>query len=78
MQRIRQLGLPQKIAGTDAGRKLSEERAKTVKNFFVANGIDSNRIIVVGNGNTKMIVDPSAQDSEKNRRTDVFFKTVEG
>ena len=63
---------------TDAGRKLSEERAKTVKNFFVANGIDVNRIIVVGNGNTKMIVDPSAQDSEKNRRTDVFFKTVEG
>ena len=63
---------------TDAGRKLSEERAKTVKNFFVANGIDANRIIVVGNGNTKMIVDPSAQDSEKNRRTDVFFKTVEG
>ena len=63
---------------TEAGRKLSEERAKTVKNFFVANGIDANRIIVVGNGNTKMIVDPSAQDSEKNRRTDVFFKTVEG
>ena len=63
---------------TEAGRKLSEERAKTVKNFFVANGIDANRIIVVGNGNTKMIVDPFAQDSEKNRRTDVFFKTVEG
>ena len=63
---------------TEAGRKLSEERAKTVKNFFVANGIDANRIIVVGNGNTKMIVDPSSQDSEKNRRTDVFFKTVEG
>ena len=63
---------------TEAGRKLSEERAKTVKNFFVANGIDANRIIVIGNGNTKMIVDPSSQDREKNRRTDVFFKTVEG
>ena len=56
---------------------LSEERAKTVKNYLVANGIDPNRIIVVGNGNSKMVTDPNGPDAEKNRRTDVFFKTFE-
>lgn len=62
---------------TETGRRLSEERAKTVKNYFVANGIDPNRIIVVGNGNSKMLVDPGSNDTVKNRRTDIFFKTIE-
>jgi outer membrane protein OmpA-like peptidoglycan-associated protein len=62
---------------TEGGMQLSEERAKTVKNYFVANGIDANRIIVVGNGNTKMVADPDGPDAEMNRRTDVFFKTIE-
>lgn len=62
---------------TEAGQKLSEERAKTVRNYFVANGIDANRIIVVGNGNSKMLADPNGPDAEMNRRTDVFFKTIE-
>lgn len=56
---------------------LSEERAKTVKNYLVANGIDPNRIIVVGNGNSKMIADPNSEDAYLNRRTDVFFKRIE-
>lgn len=62
---------------SEGGVKLSEERAKTVKNYFVANGIDSNRIIVVGNGNSKMLTDPNGPNAEMNRRTDVFFKTIE-
>lgn len=64
-------------SASDAGVKLSEERAKAVKNYFVANGIDPNRIIVIGNGNSKMVVDPDSADNYKNRRTDVFFKTIE-
>lgn len=64
-------------SNTEGGMKLSEERAKTVKNYFVANGIDANRIIVVGNGNTKMVADPNGADAELNRRTDIFFKTIE-
>ena len=57
---------------------LSTKRAETVKKYFVANGIDANRIIVVGNGNSKMLVDPSGsvEDTMPNRRTDIFFKTV--
>ena len=66
------------ISITEEGRKLSEERAKTVANYFIANGIDPNRIIVVGNGNTKMIGDMNTEEGKiKNRRTDVFFKTIE-
>lgn len=63
---------------TETGQRLSEERAKTVKNYFVANGIDPNRIIVVGNGNSKMLVEPGSSNTDKNRRTDIFFKTIEG
>ena len=65
------------VNASEAGVKLSEERAKTVKNYFVANGIDANRIIVVGNGNSKMLVDPNGANTELNRRTDIFFKTIE-
>lgn len=42
-----------------------------------SNGIDANRIIVVGNGNTKMVADPNGADAELNRRMDIFFKTIE-
>lgn len=57
---------------------LTTNRAKTVKNYFVACGIDSSRIIVVGNGNSKMLVDPNGTTAETmpNRRTDIFFKTI--
>lgn len=61
-----------------SGDALSTSRANTVKKYFVANGIDANRIIVVGNGNSKMLVDPSGSTAETmpNRRTDICFKTV--
>ena len=57
---------------------LSTKRAETVMKYFIANGIDANRIIAVGNGNSKMLVDPSGsvEDTMPNRRTDIFFKTV--
>lgn len=64
-------------ANSEGGMKLSEERAKTVRNYLIANGIDANRIIVVGNGNSKMVTAPNAPDAERNRRTDIFFKTIE-
>lgn len=59
-----------------SGDALSTSRAKTVMNYFIANGIDANRIIVVGNGNSKMLVDPSSGNTQSNRRTDIFFKTI--
>lgn len=63
---------------TESGQALSAERAKAVAKYFVACGIDPNRIITVGNGNKKMVADPSSADAYLNRRTDVFFKIIEG
>lgn len=62
---------------TESGTALSAERAKAVAKYFIACGIDPNRIITVGNGNHKMLADPSSSDAYLNRRTDVFFKIIE-
>lgn len=55
---------------------LSIGRAKTIKSYFVANGIDADRIIIIGNGNSKMMADPNGPDAQRNRRTDIYFKTI--
>lgn len=61
-----------------ANKLLSEQRAETVKQYFVLNGISADRIIVVGNGSSNPVV---ANDTEAhramNRRTDVSFKCIE-
>lgn len=62
---------------TEGGVALSLERANAVAKYFIACGIDPNRIITVGNGNHKMLVDPGAEDASPNRRTDVEFKIIE-
>lgn len=62
---------------TEGGKALSLSRANAVAKYFIACGIDPNRIITVGNGNTKMVVDVNSPDAHLNRRTDVYFKSVE-
>lgn len=62
---------------SDSGVSLSLKRAQAVADYLVEKGIDSDRLIVVGNGNTKMIVDPASKDASLNRRTDVLFKIIE-
>ena len=50
---------------------------KLAKNCLTI-GIDPNRIIVIGNGSSKQIGDNNTEAGKiQNRRTDVFFKTVE-
>lgn len=59
-------------------KKLSLSRAETVRKYFVMNGIDADRIVVVGYGSKNPIV---KNDTEKhramNRRVDVSFKMIE-
>jgi len=64
---------------TDEYNKLlSQQRAEAVKKYFVLNGIDANRIITVGNGSSKPVVNNDTEENKaKNRRTDVFFKIIE-
>lgn len=62
----------------ESGRKLSEQRAKTVVNYMVQNGVDASRFIVIGNGTTKPVAPNDTEaNMAKNRRTDISFKIVE-
>lgn len=61
-----------------ANKMLSKQRAETVKQYFIANGISADRIIVVGNGSSKPIIDNDTEEHKAmNRRTDVYFKIIE-
>lgn len=62
----------------EANIMLSKQRAETVKQYFIANGISADRIIVVGNGSSNPIVENDTEEHrEMNRRTDVSFKCIE-
>ena len=66
------------VDSTDGGQQLSYNRAQTVANYLISQGVDANRIIIIGNGNTKMIGDPNTDEGKTmNRRVDVMFKSVE-
>lgn len=61
-----------------SGVELSRQRAETVKQFFVLNGISADRIVTVGNGGTKPVApNDSEANMQLNRRTDVSFKIIE-
>lgn len=64
---------------TDAANiMLSQQRAETVKQYFIANGISADRIITVGNGSSKPMVENDTDEHRAmNRRTDVSFILVE-
>ena len=58
--------------------QLSYSRANAVKQYFVLNGIDANRIVVVGNGSSKPLYDNDSEEHRAlNRRTDISFKVIE-
>ena len=58
--------------------KLSKSRADTVKQYFVMNGIDANRIVTVGNGSSNPLYDNDTEEHRAlNRRTDISFKIIE-
>nr|WP_024835494.1 phosphate ABC transporter substrate-binding/OmpA family protein [Clostridium sp. 12(A)] len=61
-----------------ANKMLSQQRAETVKQYFVLNGISADRIIVVGNGSSKPVVENDSEEHRAmNRRTDISFKSIE-
>lgn len=62
----------------EANLLLSKQRAETVKQYLIANGISADRIITIGNGSSKPIVDNDTEEHKAmNRRTDVGFIMVE-
>ena len=60
---------------SDYNQKLSEQRAATVKDFLVKNGIDPSKITIVGMGERSPLADNATKDGRaKNRRVEVMVK----
>lgn len=58
-------------------KQFSKERAESVANYFINKGISKERIMVVGNGDSKLL-DPENPAGAVNRRTEIYFKTTMG
>lgn len=59
-------------------KKLSLQRAETVKKYFTVNGVSADRIVVIGNGSKHSVVKNDTEAHRAmNRRTDVSFKIIE-
>lgn len=57
--------------------EFSEKRAQSIANYFMKQGISSDRIIIIGNGDMKPLNSENLAAPE-NRRTEIFFKTKLG
>ena len=54
-----------------SAKKLSEQRAVTIKEYLVSNGIDESRLETKGWGGKQMLYDPDSDDAFKNVRVEV-------
>jgi len=62
---------PIRVSKWASNQQLSEARAKAVKDYLVAHGIDASRLTTKGYGDTK----PRGSDNAKNRRVEVVVMT---
>lgn len=62
------------IGDTDYNQKLSERRANSVREVFIAQGIDAGRLLAKGYGETRPIAkNSSSEGRQKNRRVEVLI-----
>ena len=62
----------------DYNRDLSQQRADSVKNYFIANGIDAGRLTSIGYGMDRPIADNKTNAGRaKNRRTEFRLISAE-
>ncbi len=60
------------IASAESNQKLSEERAKAVRNYLIKKGVASKRVIAAGYGEIQPVADNGTEEGrQKNRRTEV-------
>jgi OOP family OmpA-OmpF porin len=73
-------GFTDNTGTADYNQKLSEQRAATVKDFLVKNGVDPSKITIVGRGMNDPVADNATKEGRaKNRRVEVMVKgAVEG
>lgn len=60
------------VGSVESNMKLSQDRANSVKNYLVKNGIAATRVVAKGYGDTQPVDDNSTEEGRrKNRRTEV-------
>lgn len=65
------------VDGGDNGIDFSYKRALSVAKYLQALGLDPDRFIIVGNGDTNPIADNETEEGRAaNRRTEVYFKVI--
>ena len=65
-------GHTDELGSEETNKKLSQERAETVVNYFIKKGIDSSRLRAVGYGSTKPVADNKTKEGrKKNRRVEL-------
>lgn len=75
VEAIQITGYTDNTGTADYNQKLSEQRASTVKDFLVKNGIDPSKITIVGRGMNDPIADNATKEGRaKNRRVEVMVK----
>ena len=61
--------------GTELNKKLSESRAKSVRQYLIDNGVDESKIIATGYGEERPIADnKTAAGRAKNRRVEMHLR----
>lgn len=69
------IGYTDNIGSSKANRKLSEKRARRVRDFLLRLGIDKKRMRALGRGETNFIADNSTrQGRQRNRRIEILFR----
>ncbi|HEY7241086.1 MAG TPA: OmpA family protein [Burkholderiales bacterium] len=75
VEAIQITGYTDNTGTADYNQKLSEQRAATVKDFLVKNGIDPSKITILGKGMNDPVADNATKEGRaKNRRVEVMVK----
>jgi outer membrane protein OmpA-like peptidoglycan-associated protein/ABC-type nitrate/sulfonate/bicarbonate transport system substrate-binding protein len=71
---VRVEGNTDSMGSRQKNKELSEKRAKSIVDFLVTKGLESNRIVARGNGDDKPVSSNKTADGRaSNRRTDILF-----
>lgn len=68
LQKLKIIGHTDNVGTADYNRKLSEKRAETVKELFIAQGYKPENILVIGRGATQPLVENTSDKNRANNR----------